>query len=252
MKNSTSRRKFIKNTALFSATTWAAPSIIANVLPTNDMPNKNVVLKEFALPSLPYNHDALEPYIDKLTMEIHHGKHHQAYINNLNKAIVAEGLEIEASDKGLLGIFEYQSKYPDVIRNNAGGHYNHSLFWNLMTPKSSKIPTGKLADAILTTFGSFENFQKLFAEAATKKFGSGWAWLIVSDGKLQITTTANQDNPLMKLPEIKQNGTPILALDVWEHAYYLKNQNRRVEYINSWWQVVNWDYADMLFKNKQK
>jgi Fe-Mn family superoxide dismutase len=183
-------------------------------------------------------------------MEIHHSKHHQTYITNLNKAIVAANLEIAVSDKGLQAVFESQSNYPDVIRNNAGGHYNHSLFWNLMTPKSTKIPTGKLAEAIQTTFGSFENFQKQFVEAATKRFGSGWAWLVVADGKLQITSTANQDNPLMKLPEIKLNGKPVLALDVWEHAYYLKNQNRRLDYINAWWHVVNWDYADLLFNQK--
>jgi superoxide dismutase, Fe-Mn family len=250
MKNSTSRRKFIKNTALFSATTLVAPSIIANVSAANVLPNENFALKEFSLPSLPYAYDALEPHIDKLTMEIHYSKHHQAYVTNLNKAIVAANLEIQASDKGLQTVFENQSNYPDVIRNNAGGHYNHSLSWNLMTPKSTKIPTGKLAEAIQTTFGSFENFQKQFVEAATKRFGSGWAWLVVSEGKLQITSTANQDNPLMKLPEIKLNGKPVLALDVWEHAYYLKNQNRRLDYINSWWNVVNWDYADLLFNQK--
>jgi Fe-Mn family superoxide dismutase len=190
----------------------------------------------FTLPALPYAPNALEPHIDARTMEIHHGKHHNAYVTNLNNAVAgtdAEKLSIEEICKNI-------SKYPAAVRNNGGGHYNHSLFWTLMAPNSGGTPTGAIGDAINSAFGSFDDFKTKFAAAGTTRFGSGWAWLIVdASGKLQITSTPNQDNPLMDVAEVK--GTPILGLDVWEHAYYLNYQNRRPDYITAWWNVVNWN-----------
>lgn len=200
----------------------------------------------FKLPALPYATDALEPHIDKMTMEIHHGKHHQAYVDNLNKAIVgtdAEKLTVE-------DIIGNISKYPMVVRNNGGGHYNHALYWSIMSPHGGGIPAGDLAKAIDAAFGSFDNFKTKFAEAGTTRFGSGWAWLSVdSQGKLQVSSTPNQDNPLMDIAEVK--GTPILGMDVWEHAYYLKYQNKRPDYINAFWHVINWQaVADNFAKAK--
>lgn len=189
----------------------------------------------FELPALPYAFDALEPAIDKLTMEIHHGKHHGAYAANLNKAIA--GTELEG--KTIEEILKTVSKSPAAVRNNGGGHYNHSMFWSIMKPNGGGNPSGKLGDAINSTFGSFDAFKEKFASAGTTRFGSGWAWLIVKDGKLEITSTPNQDNPLMDVAEVK--GSPVFGLDVWEHAYYLKYQNRRPDYITAWWNVVNWD-----------
>ncbi len=190
----------------------------------------------FTLPALPYAFNALEPHIDARTMEIHHGKHHNAYVTNLNNAIAgtdAEKLSIEEICKNV-------SKYPAAVRNNGGGHYNHSLFWTILAPNAGGNPTGAVADAINSAFGSFDEFKTKFAAAAGGRFGSGWAWLIVgSDKKLQITSTPNQDNPLMDVAETK--GTPILGLDVWEHAYYLNYQNRRPDYIAAFWNVVNWN-----------
>jgi Fe-Mn family superoxide dismutase len=188
----------------------------------------------FTLPALPYAANALEPHIDARTMEIHHGKHHNAYVTNLNNAIAgtdAEKLTIEEICKNI-------SKYPAAVRNNGGGHYNHSLFWTVLGANGGS-PSGALADAINAAFGSFDEFKTKFAAAGTGRFGSGWAWLIKdSSGKLQITSTPNQDNPLMDVAEVK--GTPILGLDVWEHAYYLNYQNRRPDYITAFWNVVNW------------
>lgn len=188
----------------------------------------------FTLPSLPYPHDALEPHFDKLTMEIHHGKHHQAYVDNLNKAIAGT----ENENKSLEELVASAGKISPAVRNNGGGHWNHSFFWQILAPNAGGEPTGKLADAIKSTFGSFEEFKEKFAAAGATRFGSGWAWLIVKDGKLEITSTPNQDNPLMDVAEIK--GTPVLGVDVWEHAYYLKYQNRRPEYLKAFWNVVNW------------
>jgi len=194
----------------------------------------------FELPNLPYAFDALEPYIDAKTMEIHHDKHHKAYTDNLNKAI--EGTDLEG-----LSIEEILKKGVDkpAVRNNGGGYYNHSLFWEWMSPRGGGEPTGELAQAINDAFGSFEGFKDEFAKAAAGRFGSGWAWLIKKDGKLQITSTPNQDNPLMPVAEVQ--GTPILGLDVWEHAYYLHYQNRRPDYINAFFNVVNWDKVQDLF-----
>ena len=190
---------------------------------------------KFELPSLPYGYDALEPSIDKQTMEIHHTKHHGGYVSKLNAAI--DGTEL--ADKSIEDILKNVSKHSAAVRNNGGGHYNHSLFWTIMKKNGGGNPSGALANAINSSFGSFEQFQKQFSDAAGARFGSGWAWLISSNGKLEITSTPNQDNPLMDVADKK--GTPILGLDVWEHAYYLKYQNKRPEYIQNWWNVVNWD-----------
>ena len=187
------------------------------------------------LAPLPYANDALEPHIDKLTMEIHHDRHHKAYVDNLNKAIAGTELEKVA----LTDLLKDISKYPVAVRNNGGGHWNHTFFWQIMGPNAGGTPTGKLATAINSSFGSFAKFKEEFAKAATTRFGSGWAWLIVdANKKLKITSTPNQDNPLMDVTPDK--GTPILAIDVWEHAYYLKYQNKRADYINAFWNVVNW------------
>ncbi|SHG73509.1 superoxide dismutase [Pedobacter caeni] len=197
----------------------------------------------FELPALPYATDALEPHIDKLTMEIHHGKHHQAYVTNLNKAL--EG-KPEAS-QSIEEIVKNISKFPAAVRNNGGGHYNHSLFWEVLAPNKGGEPKGELAEAINAAFGSFADFKTKFAEAGATRFGSGWAWLIVTaDKKLAVTSTPNQDNPLMDIAEVK--GTPVLGMDVWEHAYYLKYQNRRPDYISAFWNVVNWDAVAERFK----
>jgi len=192
----------------------------------------------FTLPALPYPNDALEPHIDARTMEIHHTKHHQAYVNNLNAAIEkAPELASKSLDDLMRGINSVPEAVRTAVRNNGGGHWNHSLFWQLMGPGKGGEPTGKLADAIKSSFGDFNKFKEQFAAAGAGRFGSGWAWLLNDGGKLSITSTPNQDNPLM------EGKTAILGLDVWEHAYYLKYQNRRPDYITAWWSVVNWDAA---------
>lgn len=190
----------------------------------------------FELPKLPYDYAALEPHFDARTMEIHHGKHHQAYVTNLNNAIAgtdAETLSIEEINKNI-------SKYAVAVRNNGGGHYNHSLFWTVLKPNGGGAPSGVLGEAITKQFGSFDEFKTQFAQAAATRFGSGWAWLVVkSDKSLAISSTPNQDNPLMDVAEVQ--GTPVLGLDVWEHAYYLHYQNRRPDYVSAFWNIVNWD-----------
>lgn len=196
----------------------------------------------FELPKLPYAYNALESNIDAKTMEIHHTKHHNAYVTNLNAVIAGkpeESMSIEDICKNI-------SKSSMAVRNNGGGHYNHSLFWTIMKPNGGGEPTGELGDALLGTFGSFETFKTQFATAGATRFGSGWAWLSVSGGKLVISSTPNQDNPLMDIAEVK--GTPILGLDVWEHAYYLNYQNRRPDYIAAFWNVVNWEEVSKRFK----
>ncbi|MDZ4714314.1 MAG: superoxide dismutase [Cytophagales bacterium] len=198
----------------------------------------------FKLPDLPYASNALEPHIDARTMEIHHGKHHNAYVTNLNNALTGkpeENMSIEEICKNI-------SKQPVAVRNNGGGHYNHSLFWSIMSPKGGS-PAGALGDAINAAFGSVDEFKTKFAAAGGGRFGSGWVWLIKdAGGKLAITSTPNQDNPLMDVAEVK--GTPILGLDVWEHAYYLNYQNRRPDYIAAWWNVVNWEEVAKRFAAK--
>ncbi|MFM2190588.1 MAG: hypothetical protein RL491_974 [Bacteroidota bacterium] len=199
----------------------------------------------FELSPLPYAFNALEPHIDARTMEIHHGKHHQAYVTNLNNAISgtdAEGLSLEEICRNI-------SKYPMAVRNNGGGHYNHDLFWSILSPSGGGMPSGSLMDAISSTFGTFDDFKSKFAAAGTTRFGSGWAWLVKKDdGKLEICSTPNQDNPLMDIAEVK--GTPIMGLDVWEHAYYLHYQNRRPDYISAFWNLVNWDEVSKRFESK--
>ncbi len=200
----------------------------------------------FELPALPYATDALEPHFDKMTMEIHHGKHHNAYVTNLNKALETSDM----AGKSIEEILKNISKATPAIRNNGGGHYNHSLFWKLLSPASSGSPSGALAAAIEKKFGSFEKFKEDFAAAGVTRFGSGWAWLIVANGELALTSTPNQDNPLMDIAEVK--GTPILGLDVWEHAYYLKYQNRRPDFIAAFWNLVNWAEVEKLYNNALK
>jgi Fe-Mn family superoxide dismutase len=190
----------------------------------------------FTLPALPYAHNALEPHIDTRTMEIHHGKHHQAYVTNLNAAVE----NTEWADKPLEVIMANISKLSPAVRNNGGGHYNHSMFWQIMGPGKGGVPTGIIGDAINGTFGSFDAFKEALSKAGMTRFGSGWAWLSKgADGKLFISSTPNQDNPLMDIAEAK--GTPILGVDVWEHAYYLHYQNRRADYLAAFFNVINWD-----------
>ncbi|MCX6194557.1 MAG: superoxide dismutase [Cytophagales bacterium] len=196
------------------------------------------VADSFSLPALPYAFDALEPHIDRLTMEIHHDRHHKAYVDNLNKALPGTTKSIEE-------ILASVSSQPVAVRNNGGGHWNHSFFWNVLAPAKGSKPSATLAKQIDTDFGSFDAFKTEFAKAATSRFGSGWAWLIKKDGKLVISSTPNQDNPLMDLAEVK--GQPILALDVWEHAYYLKYMNKRADYIAAFWNLVNWDFVSTNF-----
>jgi superoxide dismutase, Fe-Mn family len=196
----------------------------------------------FELPKLSYDFSALEPHIDAKTMEIHHGKHHQAYVSKLNDAIQGTELEGQSMEELMSNV----SKHSAAVRNNGGGHFNHTLFWSVMSPNGGGEPTGKLADAINKTFGSFEEFKTQFASAAATRFGSGWAWLVVHDNNLVVTSTPNQDNPVMDVAEVK--GTPILGLDVWEHAYYLNYQNRRPDYIGAFWNVVDWNVVGQLFE----
>lgn len=197
---------------------------------------------KFELPNLPYSYDALEPHFDTRTMEIHHTKHHAGYTNNLNNALKdnPDSLKIET-------ILANINKYDIAVRNNAGGYYNHNIFWELLSPKGGGKPTGKVSEAINSSFGSFEAMQEKFNAAAATRFGSGWAWLVNNNGKLEIGSTPNQDNPLMGISEFK--GTPIIALDVWEHAYYLHYQNRRPDYIKAFWNIINWEKVNELYIN---
>jgi Fe-Mn family superoxide dismutase len=197
----------------------------------------------FTLPALPYAPEALEPHIDTVTMQIHHGKHHQAYVDNLNKAIAGT----ENENKSLEQLVAEAGKISPAVRNNGGGHWNHSFFWKSLSPNGTGSPNGKLAASIDAEFGSFDQLKEKMAAAGMTRFGSGWAWLIEQDGKLVISSTPNQDNPLMDVAEVK--GTPILGVDVWEHAYYLKYQNRRAEYLAAFWNVVNWDEAGKRYED---
>jgi len=201
----------------------------------------NQFFMAFTLPALPYATDALEPHIDKQTMEIHHGKHHQAYVDNLNKAIAGT----EHENKSLEDLVASAGKISPAVRNNGGGHWNHSFFWELLSADGG-APSGKLVDAINSTFGSLDALKEKVNAAGTTRFGSGWAWLIVKDGKLEVTSTPNQDNPLMDVAEVK--GTPILGIDVWEHAYYLKYQNKRPDYLKAIWSVINWKKVGEKFE----
>ncbi|CAG4988158.1 Superoxide dismutase [Mn] 1 [Dyadobacter sp. CECT 9275] len=195
----------------------------------------------FTLDPLPYANNALEPHFDALTMEIHHDRHHQAYVTNLNAAVAGTDLEGKTIEEIIANI----SKAPTPVRNNGGGHWNHTFFWKSLSASGGGEPTGELGKAITAKFGSFQAFKDEFKKASIGRFGSGWAWLIVKDGEIAITSTPNQDNPLMDIAEVK--GTPVIGLDVWEHAYYLKYQNKRPDYIDAYWNVVDWKAADALY-----
>jgi superoxide dismutase, Fe-Mn family len=202
----------------------------------------NALAADATLPELPYAKDALEPHIDKMTMEIHHGKHHQAYINNLNKALTDHPkLKEMPLEKLLAKLEDVPEAIRTAVRNNGGGHLNHSMFWKMMAPAGGQQDKGAVGAAINSTFGSFENFQTTFAAAAAGQFGSGWAWLVANNGKLEVVATANQDSP------VSQGKKPLLGVDVWEHAYYLKYQNLRANYVTAWWNIVNWKYVNELF-----
>jgi superoxide dismutase, Fe-Mn family len=238
LRKSTSRRTFIATVASIVPAVWAYPVLAAtgDAVTTGSGSTSGAASGPFKLPPLPYDYDALEPHIDKQTMTLHHDKHHDSYVNNLNSAIQKHS---DLGDKKIEVLIRELKEIPEDIRtavqNNGGGHINHTMFWEIMTPGGAKQPKGKLADEIQSTFGGFDDFKKQFNEAGAKRFGSGWVWLVRNNGKLEITSTANQDNPLM------QGMQPIMGNDVWEHAYYLKYQNKRADYLQAWWNVVNWD-----------
>lgn len=196
----------------------------------------------FTLAPLPYAYEALEPHIDTLTMHIHHGKHHQAYVDNLNKAVAGTDNE----SKTLEELVKVAGTISPAVRNNGGGHWNHTFFWESLAPNAGGVPSGKLAEAIDAAFGSFDSFKEKFSTAGMTRFGSGWAWLLVKDGKLEVSSTPNQDNPLMDVADVK--GAPVLGADVWEHAYYLKYQNKRADYLAAFWNVVNWNKVSERFE----
>ena len=196
----------------------------------------------FELPKLGYSYDALEPNIDARTMEIHHSKHHGGYTTKLNNAV--EGTELEG--KTIEEILKNVSKHSTAVRNNGGGYYNHNLYWEILAPGGAKAPQGELLDAINDSFDSLENFREAFVQAALTRFGSGWAWLVLQNNKLAVSSTPNQDNPLMDVAEVQ--GTPVLGIDVWEHAYYLNYQNKRPDYVNAFWDLINWDEVARRFK----
>jgi len=207
----------------------------------------------YELPPLPYPKDALEPHIDALTMEIHHDKHHGAYVTNVNKAIAGKAdLEHKSVEDLIRNIDAVPADVRTAVRNNGGGHANHSMFWKLLGPKAGGAPSGKLADDIKAAFGSFDGFKEKFDAAGLGRFGSGWAWLVVNHGKLEIVSTANQDNPLMGKSVCGAEGVPVFGCDVWEHAYYLKYQNRRADYLKAIWNVVNWHEAAKLYEAAKK
>jgi superoxide dismutase, Fe-Mn family len=243
------RREALKTTALAAAV--CATPILRTAVAQPASPSAG---GPFTLEPLPYASDALEPHIDAQTMEIHHGKHHAAYVSNLNKAL-AEVPELSRRGlEGLLrGLDDVPEKIRTTVRNNGGGHYNHQLFWRMMKKGGGGEPKGELAKAIEKRFGSFNSFKDEFARAALGQFGSGWAWLVWDDKDLRIDATANQDSPLMPVaaPQAVGRAVPLLGIDVWEHAYYLKYQNRRADYISAWWNVVNWDFVTGRFTRRQ-
>jgi superoxide dismutase, Fe-Mn family len=231
------KRSFLKKSLAGVAGLFAYPLIARTAnQQTASIHETSTLQGKFEQAKLPYAYNALEPHIDARTMEIHYTRHHAGYVNNLNNA-----LEGSAGNRSLTEIMRSISSYPVAVRNNGGGHFNHDLFWQVMSPKSQGKPTGGLMTAINSSFGSFDKFRELFSTAASSRFGSGWAWLVLRDGKLIVTSTANQDNPLMDVVPEGERGTPILGLDVWEHAYYLNYQNRRGDYISAFWNVINWD-----------
>lgn len=243
-----SRRDFLKKSSILAIAGFGSQLLPSSLFGSGQDPQQAQVkgVETFVLPTLPYSYDALEPHIDVQTMEIHHKRHHQGYVNALNLALR------ENKIKGSLDeIIRNVSKHPVAVRNNGGGHWNHSFFWQLMGPGGGGTPTGKFNEAVSASFGDFYEFKKLFSEAATKRFGSGWAWLVLNkQGKLEIASSPNQDNPLMDVSDFK--GTPIMGIDVWEHAYYLKYQNLRGQYIQAWWNLLNWDQITKNLEDAQK
>jgi superoxide dismutase, Fe-Mn family len=243
MKNTT-RRQFITDSAKATMlTALGAPLLFENAVACAPVVSAPTIRAfSFSQAPLPYTYAALEPAIDAQTMEIHYGKHHAAYIKNVSEAIITEGISVSSAE----AFFATTSTLSPKARNNGGGAWNHNFFWQVMKPGSGElnVPTGKIGEALQASFGSFEKFKEQFTQAGLTRFGSGWAWLVVQNSKLVIGSTPNQDNPLMDVAEIK--GKPLLALDVWEHAYYLKYQNKRNEYIANWWSVVNWDAVAAL------
>lgn len=239
----TSRRKFIENSLKATVITTIGSSVILNATPLASNSNtarqtaaiKTISAFQFSQIALPYAYNALEPSIDSMTMDIHYNKHHAAYIKNVNDAIAAENIAFTSEKE----FFANASKLSAKAKNNGGGSWNHNFFWQVMAPATAGVPTGKIAEALSGAFGSFDKFKEQFTQAAMTRFGSGWAWLVSENGKLKIGSTPNQDNPMMDVSELK--GTPLLGLDVWEHAYYLKYQNKRNEYVANWWSVVNWN-----------
>jgi superoxide dismutase, Fe-Mn family len=231
----TSRRDFIQKTVKASIITTVGTHFLLRPASASPRAESNVAPFQFSQVSLPYEFNALEPAIDAQTMEIHYTKHHAAYVKNVNEAITAESVSYTTEKEFFTNISKLSAK----VRNNAGGAWNHNFFWQVMRPASGPAIPGKISDAINGAFGSLEKFKEQFTQAAMGRFGSGWAWLVNENGKLKIGSTANQDNPLMANSELK--GTPLLGLDVWEHAYYLKYQNKRNEYVANWWNVVNWE-----------
>lgn len=241
MQNKQNRRAFIANTGKAALAT----GISLSVLPSLAAPFVGFAPNPFTQQALPYAYNALEPIIDAMTMEIHYSKHAATYAKNLADACVAE--KVAPDHTNIEEVLHNISKYSPKMRNNCGGHYNHELFWQCMAPAAGAKPEGKLAAAINQSFGSFDTFKTQFTDAGKNRFGSGWAWLVLNaDKKLIIGSTPNQDNPLMDVSELK--GSPILGLDVWEHAYYLKYQNKRPDYINAWWNVVNWRFVEKRFE----
>jgi Fe-Mn family superoxide dismutase len=235
------RRNAIKTTAVFAA---------AAVLPRSFGQGAAAVpaAGPFKLEPLPYAYDALEPHIDARTMEIHHARHHAAYVNNLNQALAGlDAAAVTDLDRLLADLGKLPAAVATAVRNNGGGHANHALFWQMMSKNGGGQPKGALAKAINGAFGSFDGFKEAFAKAATGRFGSGWAWLVLNAGKLEVVSTANQDTPVMGKAVAGCEGVPLLGLDVWEHAYYLKFQNKRADYIAAWWNVVNWDFVTERF-----
>jgi Fe-Mn family superoxide dismutase len=228
------KREFIKTSTTFT---------LGSMLAVKTMGAMHVSKKElYTLPTLDYSYDALEPYIDARTMEIHHSRHHAGYTNKFNAAIENENL----SSKSIRDIFANVSNHSDAVRNNGGGFFNHKLYWKAMSPNGGSKPKGQLMSSIEKDFGSFDSFKEKFSTAAKTRFGSGWAWLVRTNDGLKVTSTPNQDNPLMDIAEVK--GEPLLGIDVWEHAYYLKYQNKRGDYVNAFWNVINWNYVNELFE----
>lgn len=239
------RRNFLLSLGLLSFSGFTEK--ISGFATINKNERRIDTMGKYELPKLPYEFNALEPYIDAQTMEIHHDKHHGTYVSKLNDAITGTDMEKISLEE----LLKFVSQRPVAVRNNGGGHYNHSFFWEIMKPNGGGKPSGALNSALESEFGTFEDFKKKFSEAAVTRFGSGWAWLIVgTDGKLKVTSTPNQDNPLMDVVDVQ--GIPVLGLDVWEHAYYLKYQNRRPEYIDSFWNVVNWEAVSSRYEKAKK